>query len=138
MKTLIITISLIALLISGCGLQNTYSKMEMARIQETAKSISAINNKYREQANARHVKNMQARLGVTGEFHKNGGEKYVYIGMTKQGAAWCLGLPNKFNVTVLENCRQEQWVYDEQANGSKVGPIYLYFDNGILTAYQQL
>jgi hypothetical protein len=51
----------------------------------------------------------------------------IWIGMTSKMAVLSIGSPEKINRTVTGNGTNEQWVY---------GSRYLYFDNGILTAYQ--
>jgi len=52
---------------------------------------------------------------------------YYWIGMNKEMATISLGPPNKVNRTVGAWGVQEQWVYET---------IYLYFENGVLTSYQ--
>ena len=52
---------------------------------------------------------------------------YYWIGMNKEMATISLGSPNKVNRTVGAWGVKEQWVYET---------IYLYFENGVLTSYQ--
>jgi hypothetical protein len=52
---------------------------------------------------------------------------YYWIGMNKEMATISLGSPNKVNRTVGAWGVREQWVYET---------IYLYFENGVLTSYQ--
>jgi len=52
---------------------------------------------------------------------------YYWIGMTREMATISLGSPKDINRTVGSWGVHEQWVYDS---------IYLYFENGILTSYQ--
>ncbi len=52
---------------------------------------------------------------------------YYWIGMNKEMATISLGTPNKVNRTVGAWGVKEQWVYNT---------IYLYFENGVLTSYQ--
>jgi len=52
---------------------------------------------------------------------------YYWIGMTKEMAEISLGEPKDINRTVTSSSIQEQWVYKD---------IYLYFENGILTTFQ--
>ncbi len=52
---------------------------------------------------------------------------YYWIGMNKEMATISLGSPNKVNRTVGAWGVKEQWVYNT---------IYLYFENGVLTSYQ--
>lgn len=47
--------------------------------------------------------------------------------MTTSMAALSIGSPERINRTVTGYGTKEQWVY---------GSRYLYFDNGVLTAYQ--
>lgn len=54
-------------------------------------------------------------------------EGYYWIGMTKEMAKESLGSPNDINKSVGAWGVHEQWVY---------GDSYLYFENGILTSYQ--
>jgi hypothetical protein len=51
----------------------------------------------------------------------------VWIGMTSAMAVESRGRPERINRTVYETRVTEQWVY---------GSTYLYFDNGVLTAWQ--
>jgi hypothetical protein len=69
----------------------------------------------------------QAKLDAAEKARKK--REGVSIGMTQQDAldsSW--GKPERINRTVTANGVREQWVY---GNGN-----YLYFTNGILTAYQ--
>jgi transcription antitermination factor NusG len=52
---------------------------------------------------------------------------YYWIGMTREMATISLGSTNDINRTVGSWGVHEQWVYDN---------LYLYFENGILTSYQ--
>jgi hypothetical protein len=52
---------------------------------------------------------------------------YYWIGMNKEMATLSLGSPNAVNRTVGGWGVREQWVYET---------IYLYFENGVLTSYQ--
>jgi hypothetical protein len=51
----------------------------------------------------------------------------VWIGMTKEMAVESWGRPDDINRTVSASNIHEQWVYGRQ---------YLYFENGILTTFQ--
>ncbi len=51
----------------------------------------------------------------------------IWIGMTKEMAIESWGKPNNINRTVTAFTTNEQWVY---------GTKYLYFENGLLTAWQ--
>ena len=52
----------------------------------------------------------------------------IWIGMDKEMAHESLGAPIDINRTVTEYSIHEQWVY--------YSDVYLYFDNGILTSWQ--
>jgi hypothetical protein len=52
----------------------------------------------------------------------------VFIGMTKEQAEITMGKPYDINRTVGSYGTHEQWCYR--------GSIYLYFDNGVLTSWQ--
>ncbi|WP_299209776.1 hypothetical protein [uncultured Dokdonia sp.] len=54
-------------------------------------------------------------------------EGYYWTGMSREMATISLGSPNDINRTVGSWGVHEQWVYDD---------IYLYFENGKLTSYQ--
>ena len=55
-------------------------------------------------------------------------DREVQIGMTDEQVKLSWGNPGKINRTVTVNHVREQWVY-----GSST---YLYFDNGVLTSFQ--
>jgi hypothetical protein len=55
-------------------------------------------------------------------------DRKVQIGMTDEQVKLSWGNPGKINRTVTVNHVSEQWVY-----GSST---YLYFDNGVLTSFQ--
>jgi len=55
--------------------------------------------------------------------------KEITLGMTKEQATDLLGYPNDNNRSVGSWGVHEQWVYEAQG-------VYLYFENGILTSYQ--
>lgn len=60
-----------------------------------------------------------------------GGEMAYYgkpwIGMSGSAAVDMFGQPKSINTTKMEGYKGDQWVYDN---------MYLYFDNGVLTAIQ--
>lgn len=55
--------------------------------------------------------------------------KKIWIGMTDKMARDSWGAPNDINRTVTAYGTSEQWVYDKMKT-------YLYFENGILTSWQ--
>lgn len=59
-------------------------------------------------------------------------DKQFWIGMNKSWAVISLGDPNDINKTVTGNLVREQWVYGDPIYGA----TYLYFDNDVLTSYQ--
>lgn len=58
-------------------------------------------------------------------------EKF-WIGMTSDWATMSLGNPNDVNTTVVNGLERRQFVYGDPIYGA----TYLYFDNGVLTSYQ--
>jgi hypothetical protein len=54
-------------------------------------------------------------------------EKRIRIGMTKEQVRVSWGKPERVNRTVTSRSNHEQWVY---------GGAYLYFDDDILTSFQ--
>jgi hypothetical protein len=58
------------------------------------------------------------------------GSHTYWIGMSDADAQTSLGRPDHINRTVNSNGKREQWVYENKN-------LYLYFDNGKLTSYQE-
>jgi hypothetical protein len=54
----------------------------------------------------------------------------IWIGMTSTMAEESIGKPSTINRTVFARGIHEQWVYDYSR-------LYLYFENGVLTSYQE-
>ena len=52
------------------------------------------------------------------------------LGMTKEMVQASIGYPNDINKTVGSWGVHEQWVY------GSIGGTYLYFEDGVLTSYQ--
>lgn len=53
---------------------------------------------------------------------------FIWIGMTDEMAVESIGKPREVNRTVTQYLISEQWVYNSG--------VYLYFENGLLTAWQ--
>lgn len=60
-------------------------------------------------------------------------DKKYWIGMSKDWAKASLGTPNDINETGTANGTREQWIYGDPISGA----TYLYFENGILTSFQE-
>lgn len=60
-------------------------------------------------------------------------DKKYWIGMTDTWAVISIGNPRDINKTVTANKNHEQWVYGDVLYGAN----YLYFEDGILTSYQE-
>jgi hypothetical protein len=74
-----------------------------------------------------YIKRIIGKYGIeTGQKLLNG---QYWIGMTDEMARVSLGAPNDINKTVGSWGVHEQWIY-------RADDIYLYFENGILTSYQ--
>lgn len=58
----------------------------------------------------------------------------VSIGMTKEMVLVSWGKPKDINRTVTAYGTREQWVYGDFGSNSK--PTFLYFENGIMTSWQ--
>jgi hypothetical protein len=54
-------------------------------------------------------------------------EHKIIIGMTKKQCVEAWGYPERLNRTVAARGKHEQWIY---------GDTYVYFDNGVLTSWQ--
>jgi hypothetical protein len=61
-------------------------------------------------------------------------KKNIRLDMTKDMVLAAWGKPNDINRTVTANGTREQWVYGSY--GSRYKPKFLYFENGIMTAWQ--
>lgn len=60
-------------------------------------------------------------------------DKKYWIGMSEVWSTMSVGNPNKINTTVVSGLTRKQYVYGDPIYGA----TYLYFDNDILTSYQQ-
>lgn len=84
------------------------------------------------QAKIQQVKDDFAKLNPSpskAEVIKSGN---ITIGMTKNEVRLSWGGPYSVNRTVTTGSSHEQWVYGDEYNSK----TYLYFDDGILTAWQ--
>lgn len=77
--------------------------------------------------NKRHANEYFAKYRERSEFKDSVLRESIRIGMNREEVKLTWGKPNDINRTVTQSVTHEQWVY-----GSK----YLYFDNGILTSWQ--
>ncbi|MEJ6952087.1 hypothetical protein [Natronospora cellulosivora (SeqCode)] len=68
---------------------------------------------------------------LSGEIKSKFIKGYIWIGMTDEMARIVLGQPNDINRTVTAFRVREQWVYGDVSNRK-----YYYFENGILTSWQ--
>lgn len=57
-------------------------------------------------------------------------EGKIQLGMTKEMVRQAWGEPDRINRTVSTTGVREQWVYEGKKN------VYLYFDDGVLTSFQ--
>jgi hypothetical protein len=62
--------------------------------------------------------------------------KKIMGGMTCEEVAISWGRPDEINRTVTGGQTNEQWVYVTVRNQFKYKAIYVYFENGIVTAWQ--
>lgn len=60
-------------------------------------------------------------------------EHKIMLGMTKEQVIMAWGEPDDINKTVTTKGTREQWVYGDWSHSK---PKFLYFDNGILTGWQ--
>lgn len=83
------------------------------------------------QLNENSLKELQREVRIRAKYADKIAIKIIdskfWIGMTSEMAKESLGIPNDINRTVGSWGVHEQWVY---------GNTYLYFENGILTSYQ--
>jgi hypothetical protein len=99
-------------------------KYVIAKVESEAQKLKLAN----ETSNAIRREKIIARYGVSIYSRVERGE--YWIGMTDDLAILSLGFPKTKNRTVGGWGVHEQWVYE------KGNRLYLYFENGILTSYQ--
>ncbi len=121
------------------GICGYMSEIWLKKSQEIEKFVSAKNFEKQELKRLQTERESKAEkakwIELEKRYIKKYGEKdyskmkqgYYWIGMNKEMATISLGSPNKVNRTVGAWGVKEQWVYET---------IYLYFENGILTSYQ--
>ncbi len=112
----------ILLILSGCATAESLKKVPDEKLKYYAGFYAE--NLYRKEIVDRHpewsedIKQAILRGGVV-------------IGMTKEQARAAWGEPTHVNTTVTQSVVNEQWVYN------MIGVLsFLYFENGILTSYQ--
>lgn len=93
--------------------------------EEYAKRIKKVKNR-KEQQDKRKMEIIRKYGEEIAEKLFNG---YYWLGVTDKMARVSLGMPNDVNRTVGSWGTHEQWIYDKYE-------IYLYFENGKLTSYQ--
>ena len=91
--------------------QNEYALKQRAKYLEQERQIAL--TKQAEQTQAKHEAKIKAGI--------------ISLGMSKSDVLRAWGRPNDINRTVGDYGTSEQWVYGDQ---------YVYFDNGIVTAWQ--
>jgi len=112
-------------------------KWEMIEVQTLSGQVGYINSK-----NCMSLSGYQKKIEQNSIDYQNMVAKYgqknadailnhqYWIGMTSEIARASLGSPDKNNKSVGSWGVHEQWVYENKG-------LYLYFENGILTSYQQ-
>ena len=116
---------ILLLLITGCSMY--YSRYSNIPVPEMygAREYSNLN----EQQKRSFLKNHEGYDVSTVNAILNG---KIRIGMTKDQVIYSWGRPNDINRTVGSWGIHEQWVYDRGDYNSQ----YLYFEDGILTSWQ--
>ena len=117
------------------GICGYMSEIWLKKSPEIENFISAKNFERDELKRLELERESKAEKELEKRYIKKYGEKdyskmkqgYYWIGMNKEMATISLGSPNKVNRTVGAWGVREQWVYET---------IYLYFENGVLTSYQ--
>lgn len=117
---------------NSCGFVSSLwikTNPDIEKLIATKKAIEENNRILSEKAEERRSQEEKNRL--IKKFGKSTYEKliagYFWIGMTDEMALISLGQPENINRTVTRGGTHEQWVYKT---------YYFYFDNGILTSYQ--
>ena len=95
-------------------------------ISKIRKQKEDIENKLSEEIRKNRIKDLTIRFGS--KIASRILTRTYWIGMNKEMAVEAMGNPIKVNRTVIPGKVTEQWVYPYDT--------YLYFDNGILTTYQ--
>jgi hypothetical protein len=102
------------------------SILENNKWRKEQEELSVEQNKQRQEYQRKRVTNLENKYGSKiAQDIING---LIWIGMTDEMAKESLGEPSKINRTVTTYLVSEQWVYNSR--------VYLYFENGILTAWQ--
>jgi hypothetical protein len=114
-----------------------FEKEELKRLEservlrQKSRAIQAEKAKFLELEQAEKAKFLELEKTYIKKYGEKNYSKmkqgYYWIGMNKEMATISIGTPNKVNRTVGAWGVKEQWVYNT---------IYLYFENGVLTSYQ--
>lgn len=115
--------------------QRNFMRSEMQRIAEEEEA-----NKIREESE----KLKQERIAIENSYIKKFGNSTYqklkdgnyWLGMTEEMARVALGSPNDINRSVGKWGEHEQWIYETRFQGKLYIKLYLYFENGILSSYQ--
>lgn len=120
-KQLMILLVIVVFVLTGCITSEGLKKLPEEKLRYSAGFYAA--NTYRQEIASRHPEwdeNIKQNI-LKGK---------VSIGMTGQQVRASWGDPYKINRTVTKSGSHEQWIYGVYK------AIYLYFDNGILTSFQ--
>lgn len=98
------------------------AKLERKELEDSQRKASLLRQ---EQLTANRNKKIKSLYPV--EIAQKIIDRKIWIGMTSSMAVLSIGSPKDINRTVTGYQSKEQWVYDS---------MYLYFDDGILTAFQ--
>lgn len=121
-KQLIIALTIIPLILSGCVTAESLKKITDEKLKYNAGFYAE--NLYRQEFVRRHPE-------WPDEIKQAILKGKVRIGMTKEQARAAWGEPTKVNRTVTQSGVHGQWVYN------CVGALsFLYFENDILTSWQ--
>ena len=152
MKKTIVCISLISFALSGCAAIREYRLEEQRKLDDQIyysiflPSESASNcarniafkghsdfdmcnqYKYRSEMQERISRLKKQVEGLTPEQVEQATDGNITMGMSHSAVRLSLGKPDKINDTTTQYGTHSQWVYD--------GVMYVYFENGKVTAWQ--
>ena len=114
-------------------IQRTFVNDRLDLIKQKEKALAELEKKKEEEKITKNkYKQIEKKSRLTMIYGPTIADKissgHYWIGMTSAMARESLGSPKKINRTVNAYGTKEQWVYYHS--------IYLYFENGILTTYQ--
>ena len=102
------------------------SILEQKKWSKEQEEIRLEQNKQRQEYHRKRLINLENKYGS--KIAKDIINGTIWIGMSDEMATESIGNPRKVNRTVTQYVVKEQWVYNSG--------VYLYFENGILTAWQ--